>query len=234
MELIPAIDLKDGRCVRLYQGDFAQTTVYGDDPAAMAVRWVEQGAKRLHVVDLDGARDGRPTNSAAVRAIVRAVGVPVQLGGGLRREEDVRARTEAFYTRRIASTYRPGALETIQRHREAGDTVALLTTSSTYLCAPVLRHLGLEHALCNRFEVVEGVFTGKAAGPLCYAAGKVTHAQAFAEAQGAALAEATFYTDSMSDLPMLEAVGKPVAVNPDPRLRRLAQKRGWPVMDWGK
>jgi len=150
------------------------------------------------------------------------------------REEDVRARTEGFYTRRIASTYRPGALETIQRHREAGDTVALLTTSSTYLCAPVLRHLGLEHALCNRFEVVEGVFTGKAAGPLCYAAGKVTHAQAFAEAQGAALAEATFYTDSMSDLPMLEAVGKPVAVNPDPRLRRLAQKRGWPVMDWGK
>ncbi len=90
--------------MRLYQGDFAQTTVYGDDPAAMAVRWVEQGAKRLHVVDLDGARDGRPTNSAAVRAIVRAVGVPVQLGGGLRREEDVRAALDLGVERVILGT----------------------------------------------------------------------------------------------------------------------------------
>ncbi|NTU83240.1 MAG: 1-(5-phosphoribosyl)-5-[(5-phosphoribosylamino)methylideneamino]imidazole-4-carboxamide isomerase [Chloroflexales bacterium] len=104
MELIPAIDLKDGRCVRLYQGDFAQTTVYGDDPAAMAVRWVEQGARRLHVVDLDGARDGRPTNHDAVRAIVRAAGVPVQLGGGLRREEDVVAALELGVERVILGT----------------------------------------------------------------------------------------------------------------------------------
>lgn len=104
MELIPAIDLKDGRCVRLFQGDFAQTTVYSDDPVATACRWVDQGAARLHVVDLDGARTGRPTNIDAVLAIVRAVGVPVQLGGGLRREEDVGAALDLGVERVILGT----------------------------------------------------------------------------------------------------------------------------------
>lgn len=91
MEIIPAIDLKDGHCVRLYQGDFAQATVYSEDPVAVARRWEALGAPRLHVVDLDGARNGRPTNTDAVIAIVQAVGLPVQLGGGLRREEDISA-----------------------------------------------------------------------------------------------------------------------------------------------
>lgn len=91
MEIIPAIDLKDGKCVRLYQGDFTQATVYGDDPVEVAQRWVNQGATRLHVVDLDGAKAGRPVNTEAVVAIVRAVRVPVQLGGGLRREADIAA-----------------------------------------------------------------------------------------------------------------------------------------------
>lgn len=104
MQLIPAIDLKDGRCVRLYQGDFAQSTVYSDDPVAMARQWVEQGARRLHVVDLDGARSGRPTNTAAVLAIVQAVSVPVQLGGGLRREEDVDAALALGVERVILGT----------------------------------------------------------------------------------------------------------------------------------
>jgi phosphoribosylformimino-5-aminoimidazole carboxamide ribotide isomerase len=85
-EVIPAIDLRDGRCVRLTQGDYAQETVYGEDPAAQAAEFVGLGTRRLHVVDLDGARAGRPHNVAAVRAILRAAGdaVPVQLGGGLR------------------------------------------------------------------------------------------------------------------------------------------------------
>ena len=91
MEIIPAIDLKEGRCVRLYQGDFSQTTVYSDDPVAVARRWAEQGATRLHVVDLDGAKLGRPVNTDTVLAIVQALSIPVQLGGGLRREEDIAA-----------------------------------------------------------------------------------------------------------------------------------------------
>jgi len=86
MLLIPAIDLKDGHCVRLEQGDMAVSTTFGEDPAAMARRWLTAGARRLHLVDLNGAFAGKPVNEAAVKAIVRAVGdeIPVQLGGGLR------------------------------------------------------------------------------------------------------------------------------------------------------
>nr|WP_316640967.1 1-(5-phosphoribosyl)-5-[(5-phosphoribosylamino)methylideneamino]imidazole-4-carboxamide isomerase [uncultured Roseateles sp.] len=86
MLLIPAIDLKDGKCVRLKQGDMNDSTTFGEDPAEMARRWVDAGARRLHLVDLNGAFAGKPVNEAAIRAILREVGneVPVQLGGGIR------------------------------------------------------------------------------------------------------------------------------------------------------
>jgi phosphoribosylformimino-5-aminoimidazole carboxamide ribotide isomerase len=86
MLLIPAIDLKDGRCVRLEQGDMNVSTEYGNDPAAMARRWLDAGARRLHLVDLNGAFAGKPINESAVKAILKEVGdqIPVQLGGGLR------------------------------------------------------------------------------------------------------------------------------------------------------
>ena len=86
MLLIPAIDLKDGQCVRLKQGDMEQSTVFSDDPAAMARHWVDLGAQRLHLVDLNGAFAGKPKNEAAIRSILREVGdeVDVQLGGGIR------------------------------------------------------------------------------------------------------------------------------------------------------
>jgi phosphoribosylformimino-5-aminoimidazole carboxamide ribotide isomerase len=86
MLIIPAIDLKDGHCVRLKQGAMEDATVFSDDPAAMAQHWIEQGARRLHLVDLNGAFAGKPRNEAAIKAIVEAVGesAPVQLGGGIR------------------------------------------------------------------------------------------------------------------------------------------------------
>lgn len=86
MLLIPAIDLKDGKCVRLRQGDMTDVTVFAEDPVAMARHWAEQGARRLHLVDLNGARSGRPLNEVVIRRIIKAVGdsVPVQLGGGIR------------------------------------------------------------------------------------------------------------------------------------------------------
>jgi phosphoribosylformimino-5-aminoimidazole carboxamide ribotide isomerase len=86
MLLIPAIDLKDGHCVRLQQGDMQASTTFGDDPAAMARRWIDAGARRLHLVDLNGAFAGKPVNEGAVKAILREVGdtIPVQLGGGIR------------------------------------------------------------------------------------------------------------------------------------------------------
>jgi phosphoribosylformimino-5-aminoimidazole carboxamide ribotide isomerase len=86
MLLIPAIDLKDGKCVRLKQGDMNDSTTFGEDPAAMARRWLQAGARRLHLVDLNGAFAGKPVNEAAIKAIIKEVGdeIPVQLGGGIR------------------------------------------------------------------------------------------------------------------------------------------------------
>ena len=86
MLLIPAIDLKDGHCVRLKQGDMDQSTTFGEDPAAMARKWVEQGARRLHLVDLNGAFAGVPKNYSAIKSVLKEVvdDIPVQLGGGIR------------------------------------------------------------------------------------------------------------------------------------------------------
>ena len=90
MQLLPAIDLRNGKCVRLRQGDYAQETVFSDDPAEMARRFVAAGAERLHLVDLDGAKAGRPVNHEVVRQIVTAAGVPCQMGGGLRDADSIR------------------------------------------------------------------------------------------------------------------------------------------------
>ena len=104
MNLYPAIDLKDGQCVRLLRGDMDAATVFNDDPAAQARAFVEAGCKWLHVVDLNGAFAGKPVNSDAVRGIVDAAGVPVQLGGGIRDLETVGYWLEAGITRVILGT----------------------------------------------------------------------------------------------------------------------------------
>lgn len=103
-EIIPAIDLQGGRCVRLVQGDFDRSTVYGDDPAGMARRWEAAGATRIHVVDLDGAKDGEPRQLAVVKAIVEVVSVPVQLGGGLRTLDHIQVALDAGVDRVMVGT----------------------------------------------------------------------------------------------------------------------------------
>jgi phosphoribosylformimino-5-aminoimidazole carboxamide ribotide isomerase len=104
VQIYPAIDLRGGQCVRLRQGDYEQETVFGSDPAAMAQHWVAQGATFLHIVDLDGARDGHPVNGSSIRAIVAAAGVPCQLGGGLRSEEHIAEVLSLGVTRVILGT----------------------------------------------------------------------------------------------------------------------------------
>ncbi len=104
MEIIPAIDIRGGRCVRLVQGDYDRETVFADDPAAAAWRWRDAGAKRLHVVDLDGAREGRAVNADSVWRIIAAVDVPVQLGGGLRDLETIGGYLEAGVERVVLGT----------------------------------------------------------------------------------------------------------------------------------
>ncbi|HEY1860479.1 MAG TPA: HisA/HisF-related TIM barrel protein, partial [Gemmataceae bacterium] len=104
MQLYPAIDLRGGQCVRLRQGDYNQETIFSDDPAATARRWVEAGATSLHLVDLDGAKQGHPVNGASIRRIVEATGADCQLGGGLRSEDDVRAAFDWGVARVILGT----------------------------------------------------------------------------------------------------------------------------------
>jgi phosphoribosylformimino-5-aminoimidazole carboxamide ribotide isomerase len=104
MQVIPAIDVRGGRCVRLRQGDFDQETIFGEDPAAMALRWESEGAARLHLVDLDGAKEGRPVNVEAVRRILASVRVPCQLGGGIRDEATIAAWLEAGLERVVIGT----------------------------------------------------------------------------------------------------------------------------------
>ena len=103
-EVIPAIDLRGGRCVRLLRGDFAAETHSGDDPVAMARRWQDEGATRLHVVDLDGAARGERTQGSVIAAICRALSIPVQVGGGLRTIESIRAVLDAGAERAILGT----------------------------------------------------------------------------------------------------------------------------------
>ena len=101
MTILPAIDLKGGKCVRLRQGRADDVTVYGDDPAAQARDWRDQGGRELHVVDLDGAFDGEPRHTAVIRAVIEAFGGPVEVGGGLRTPEAVAAIVEAGAARAI-------------------------------------------------------------------------------------------------------------------------------------
>lgn len=160
-------------------------------------------------------------------AIRDAVG---SLQGSL--EVDLRDRTTDYWREEIVHAIRPGARRAVETHRERGDRLALLTTSTSYLGELVAEELGLDDILCNRFEVVEGMFTGQPIEPLCYGPGKLEHARALAERLGAALEDCSFYTDSYSDLPVLQAVGEPVVVHPDPRLAREARRRSWPIVDW--
>ena len=122
MEIIPAIDIKDGLCVRLKQGDMQTATVFAEDPAAMAQHWLEQGAKRLHLVDLNGAFAGKPRNELAIREIVSVIGeeIPVQLGGGVR------------------------DLDTIERYLDDGITYVVIGTAA-------VKNPGFLHDACSAF-----------------------------------------------------------------------------------
>jgi phosphoribosylformimino-5-aminoimidazole carboxamide ribotide isomerase len=104
MQIWPAIDLRGGKCVRLQQGDYNRETIFGDDPTEMAQRWVSDGARFLHLVDLDAARDGQLANRQAVASIVKRVGIPCELGGGIRDESTIRVWLEAGISRLVVGT----------------------------------------------------------------------------------------------------------------------------------
>ncbi len=145
-------------------------------------------------------------------------------------EVDVINQSDEWFDTYVRPVFYDDGIELIAEHRERGDHLVLLTASTIYACMPISRHLGLDHFIGTRLDVADGVLTGKLTLPLCYGAGKVEQAQAYVSRfPGASLDDAWFYSDSVTDLPMLEAVGNPVAVNPDPLLAREAKRRGWPI-----
>jgi len=121
----------------------------------------------------------------------------------------------------------------VEAHRAAGDLLAVVTGATRYAAVPLAEELGIEHVVCTEIEVSSlGRFTGRVVEPMCYGAGKVARAERLAADQGFALADAVFYSDSITDLPLLERAGEPVVVNPDGRLRRVARRRGWSIVRW--
>lgn len=121
----------------------------------------------------------------------------------------------------------------VRKHQEAGDICAIVTAASFYASRPLARILGIDHVVSSVLDVDEkGLFTGKLDKPLCIGEGKVTRAQRLADQVGFRLEDAIFYTDSVQDLPLIEKVGEAVCVNPDPRLKRIAKKRGYRIEKW--
>lgn len=104
MQIIPAIDIRNGKCVRLFQGDYAKETIYSDSPVNMALKWKKQGAKILHIVDLDGAIDGKPKIANIIKQIIEAVRLPIQVGGGIRGTDLINQLIESGVSKIILST----------------------------------------------------------------------------------------------------------------------------------
>lgn len=147
-----------------------------------------------------------------------------------RLEAAVRLDVEHWYQREIRPFLLPAMAATVEAHRRAGHVPAILTSATRYLAEPLAADLGIDHVLFTGLVVRDGCFTGEPVHPVCYGKGKIIWAERFAAAQGVDLARSYFYTDSITDLPLLERVGEPRVVNPDPRLRRTALRRGWPVL----
>jgi HAD superfamily hydrolase (TIGR01490 family) len=160
----------------------------------------------------------------AERALVALRGVP---------ETVLAARCDDWFPRYVERHITDRGREAVLRHQAAGDLCAIVTGASPYAAWPLARRLGIEHVVSSVFEIDDqGLFTGRAERPLCFGHGKVARAERLAEENGFRLEDATFYTDSVSDLPLLERVREPVVVNPDPRLSRVAKARGFRVERW--
>lgn len=150
-----------------------------------------------------------------------------------RSHEELEQQTHQWFRRSVERRLRPGAKRAVEKHRSEGHPLVLLTSSSSFEAGVAATTWGFDAWLANRFPTDDdGRLLGTFEEPLCYGAGKVTHATRWAEANNVDLAQSFFYSDSLTDLPMLERVGHPRVVCPDPRLRRVARKRGWPILAW--
>jgi HAD superfamily hydrolase (TIGR01490 family) len=146
-----------------------------------------------------------------------------------RAEAELEAEAKAWFEAMVVQTIYPGAEELVRRHETDGHLVAIVSGATKFVVRPLAQRLGIEHMLYTRLEVEDGVFTGRVIEPICFEEGKIYWLQQFIEEHGIDLAKSWFYTDSITDLPLLDLVGHPVATNPDPLLYRTAVRRRWPV-----
>ena len=146
-------------------------------------------------------------------------------------EQEMIDKCDIWFREDVEPMIAPAARVAVEHHRAAGDVIVLATGSTCYGARPVARSLGIDHVLSSELEVVDGKFTGRASA-LCFGKHKVTMVERWAAHHGVDLAASTFYSDSYNDLPMLERVGRAIAINPDARLRRHARARGWPIVWW--
>lgn len=148
-------------------------------------------------------------------------------------ERDFQARCEIWFRDMVAMHVTEKARDAVRRHVDDGDVCAIVTGATRYPADPLSRLLDIPHVLASELEKdVHGRFTGRFIRPLCYGAGKIARSEALAQAHGMSLDDAIFYSDSISDLPLLERVREPVVINPDPRLRRIARARKWRIETW--
>lgn len=147
-------------------------------------------------------------------------------------EPEMVERCARWFPRWVEPHVSPIGAARVRAHLERGDVCAIVTGATRYAAEPLAARLGIPHVVASELEVVDGRFTGRVAKPLCIGAGKLSRASAFARATRLRLADAVFYTDSITDLPLLLAVGEAVAVNPDPRLGREARRRGFRTERW--
>jgi len=148
------------------------------------------------------------------------------------KESDMIALCHEWFDGYVKKHITPKARAAVELHRSRGDLLIIASSSTRYAASPLLSELDMHDLVCSELEVENGIFTGEFVNPLCYGTGKLQMVERYLKQHGLQLSEATFYSDSITDLPLLEAVGTAVVVNPDMRLLRQAQKRGWPVESW--
>jgi HAD superfamily hydrolase (TIGR01490 family) len=144
-------------------------------------------------------------------------------------ERALTREAQAWFDEWVAPTIYPEAYQVVRGHQEAGHVVVIVSGATKYVVKPLAARLGVKHILYTRLEVERGRFTGRVVEPICFEEGKIYWLQQLVDEERIDLAKSFFYTDSVTDLPLLELVGHPVVVNPDPRLYRVAARRHWPV-----
>ncbi len=147
-------------------------------------------------------------------------------------EGELRQFCQEWFEDEVRDLIYPEAQDFVRRHLNQGERVVIISNATTYAVDPLAKYLGVPHVLATQLEIRQGLFTGNYIEPLCFRHGKVFWAEKLSRQLGAEVSRSTFYTDSITDLPLLERVESPRVVNPDPKLRSLARKRGWPIMDF--